>query len=159
MAAGSFGSSQFSRPPTPFGIAGPNKIGAVGPVGPPFSQSVTVVAGITNGATVTLSPAVGQDVILPMPGAGGTVTINVGTVAARQRVLLDIINGATLATVVFQAGSTIAPGFIAGSTLPLASYTGRSVNTTDNLTFIAPGTVAGNTNLLRLEGLNVGFPA
>lgn len=161
---GSFGSSQFSRPPMPFSIAGPNKVGvkgakgdtgatgaagANGTNGTNFTQSVTVLPGITNGVTVTLSPAIGQDVVLPMPAGGGTVTINVGTVAARQRVLLDIINGATLGTVVFGTG------FLAGSTSP--AYGGAAINTTDNITFIATGTTAGNVNSLRIEALNLGF--
>ncbi len=153
------GSNQFSRPPVAFNVAGPAKVGAAGPTGPQgpaFSQSVTLINGTAAG-TITLSPAIGQDVVIAMPATGGTVTLNVGTVAARQRVLIDIINGATVGTIAFQAGSTIAAGFIGSTSLPLANYSGSVANTTDNLSFIAPGTVAGNTNLLRLEAINQGF--
>lgn len=151
------GSPQFSRPPVAFNIAGPNKIGAVGPTGPQgpaFTQSATSVA-VANGGTVTLSPAVGQDVIITPPGTGGAFTINVGTVAARQRVLIDIVNGATAATVTLTGGN-VAGSILSGSTSP--TYGGGAANTTDNISFIAPGT-SGNVNKLRIEAVNLGFPA
>lgn len=146
------GSNQFSRPPVAFNVAGPNKIGGVGPAGPAgpaFTQSATVIA-VLNGGTVTLSPSVGQDVIITPPSTGGSFTINVGTVAARQRVLVDIVNGATAATVTLDAS------ILSGSTSP--AYTGGAANTTDNLSFIAPGTTAA-VHQLRFEALNLGFSA
>ncbi len=151
------GSPQFSKPPVAFNIAGPQKRGLQGPAGPagaPFTQSVTSVA-VANGGTVTLSPAVGQDVLITPPGTGGSFTINVGTVAARQRVLVDIINGATACTVTLTGGN-VAGSILSGSTSP--TYSGGVANTTDNLTFIAPGSTAA-VHQLRLEALNLGFAA
>jgi len=143
-----------STVPGPTGPTGAT--GATGATGPTFSQTITNCT-TTAGGTITLSPTVGMDVILTMPTAGGTITLNVGTVQTRQRVMIDVINGPTVGTVTFQAGSTAAAGFLSSATLPLSNYTGSAPNTTDNLTFIAPGTVAGTTNLLRFEGLNQGF--
>lgn len=149
--AGGAGPAGATGPTGPTGPAGPTgAAGPTGPTGPTFTQSITNVT-TTAGGTITLSPTVGMDVILTMPATGGTITLNVGTVQARQRVLLDVINGATVGTVV------LGTGFIIGATSP--TYGGAAANTTDNITFIAPGTVAGTVNSLRLEALVLGFPS
>jgi hypothetical protein len=118
------------------------------------TQGVTVLTG-TAGGTLTIGPPPFTDVIVEMPATGGTVTLNVGTVDVRQRVEIDIVNGATLGTVVFEAGSTSAAGFIFSSTLP--AYTPSAANETDTLICLAPGTTVGTTNVLRIQGMNPGF--
>lgn len=111
--------------------------------------AVTLVG--TAAGTLTLSPAVFADVVVQMPNTGGTVTLNVGSVVPRQRVLIDIVNGATLGTVALQAGvSGSSHGFIFGSTV--TTYAPGAVNTTDNIICIAP-----SATLLRVEAIDLGF--
>src|SRR5579859_75757 len=126
--------------------------GQTGPTGPtgatPNQQSITLIG--TAGGTLTLNPTPYTDQIISMPAAGGVVTLNVGTVTARERVLIDLVHGATLCTVNLQAGSSgVSPGFIFGSTL--TSYTPSAANKTDNIMCIATG-----TTLLRVEAVNLG---
>lgn len=111
--------------------------------------AVTLVG--TAAGTLTLSPSVYADVVVQMPNAGGVVTLNVGSVVPRQRVLIDVVNGATLGTVTLQAGvSGASHGFIFGSTV--TSYAPGAINTTDNIMCIAP-----SATLLRVEAIDLGF--
>lgn len=142
------GNTGPTGPTGPTGGTGPT--GATGPTGPAPNQSSITLIGTASG-TLTLSPIPYVDVIVQMPATGGNVTLNVGTVVARQRVLIDIVNGATLGTVTLHAGvSGSAPGFIFGSTLP--SYAPGAINSTDNIMCIA-----ASTTILRVEAIDLGF--
>lgn len=145
---GSTGATGSTGPTGPTGPTGGT--GATGGTGPAPNQSSITLVG-TAGGTLTLSPSPYIDVIVTMPNTGGTVTLNVGTVVARQRVLIDIVSGATLGSVVLHAGvSGSAPGFIFGSTLP--SYSPGAINSTDNIMCIA-----ASTTILRVEAIDLGF--
>jgi hypothetical protein len=84
--------------------------------------NASTLVGTISGTT-TIGPATGtSDVIVHMPTTAGMVTLAAAPQFARQRVLLDIVYGATVSTpalnsgFVFSSGpSAYVPGTIAGS--------------------------------------------
>lgn len=105
----------------------------------------------TAGGTLTIAPTSGTtDVIVNMPTAGGTVTFAVGTLAfSRQRVLIDVVNGATLGAVVMNLGTVgSVAGFEFSATVP--SYAPSAINRTDRIMCIAPV-----TTILAVQAVNL----
>jgi hypothetical protein len=91
----------------------------------------------TAGGTLTLSPTTGtSDVVLNMPATGGTVTLAYAGAFARQRMELDIKQGATAGSIVLNTG-TVA-GFV--GTLVSAFTLTPTAGVTDSMICIAPAT-------------------
>jgi hypothetical protein len=133
------GSPQNSRPPTPFNIAGPNKIGGVGPAGPAgpqgaqgpagsgtspslIQQSFTRIAsGTTGTVTLTGAPVVGNLLIATASGFGGA-SGSVGLPGGFKTIFSDVNQtsapnqGVVVGGRIVQAGDgTSWPGFGGGN--------------------------------------------
>lgn len=64
----------------------------------------------TAGGTLTIGPTSGtSDVVVNLPASGGTVTLAASPAFVRQRVLMDIVQGATASTVVLAGSFNTAP--------------------------------------------------